>query len=307
MIIVTGGAGLIGSHLVQALNQKGFKDIIIVDDLTDGTKIKNLTELTFLDYLDCTEFYKPDIMEKLIRMSKVLFHQGANSNTTEWNGKSILLSNYSCSKQLLEQCSTFNVPFIYASSASVYGNSKLFSIEPSNEHPLNPYAFSKWQFDRYVAMNGPFNCPVAGLRYFNVYGPNETHKKNQASPFTQFLKQYNEYGFVKVFEGSENFHRDFISVFDVVKVNLFMWQKHISGLFNVGTGKTNSFLDVAHLITNKVKEIPFPEHLKGVYQDYTCADITSLRKCGFDSPFLNIKEGYKKMITTDQIKDPIGV
>ena len=110
----------------------------------------------------------------------------------------------------------------------MYGNSRLFSIEPSNEHPLNPYAFSKWQFDRYVAMNGPFNCPVAAPRIL-MFGPNETHKKNQASPFTQFLKQYNEYGFVKVFEGSENFHRDFISVFDVVKVNLFMWQKTYQG------------------------------------------------------------------------------
>ncbi|MAH61127.1 MAG: ADP-glyceromanno-heptose 6-epimerase [Legionellales bacterium] len=295
MIIVTGGAGFIGSHLIQALNKIGYDHICVVDDLTDGKKIHNLSDLKFSDYLDCSEFYQPMRLAQMVQQAEVVFHQGANSSTTEWNGQAVMLQNYSTSKQILECCNQFDTPMIYASSASVYGNSKIFSISPENEHPLNPYAFSKWQFDRFVQAHEPFKCPLVGLRYFNVYGPREDHKGGQASPFTQFTKQYQQQQTVKVFEGSDHFLRDFVSVYDVVKVIIWMWQHRKSGIFNVGTGQTASFMDVANLISPNVETIPFPEHLKGAYQDYTCADLRALRRAGFQHQFLNIQEGYQKM------------
>jgi ADP-L-glycero-D-manno-heptose 6-epimerase len=178
MIIVTGGAGFIGSNIVKALNDRGKDKIFIVDDLSDGTKFKNLVDLKFSDFID-----KEDFIQNLHDLGKidVIFHQGACSDTTEWDGKFMLANNYRYSKILFEYCQQHLTPFIYASSAAVYGLNTTCKIEPAYEQPLNVYGYSKLLFDQWVRRLPKHHTQAAGLRYFNVYGPRESHKGKMAS------------------------------------------------------------------------------------------------------------------------------
>lgn len=307
MIIVTGGAGFIGSNLVKGLNARGHKDILVVDDLSDGIKFKNLVDCEILDYCD-----QEDFLNKILRQEKfpqpieVIFHQGACATTTEWNGRFMMKNNYEYSKTLLHYCRDNRIPFIYASSAAVYGDGKKgFRETLACENPLNVYGYSKFLFDQYVRRILPsMQSQVVGLRYFNVYGPREEHKGSMASVAWHLHQQLLQGEVVRLFEGSDGYadgeqRRDFVYVEDAVKVNYWFSQHpKISGIFNVGTGRCQPFNDVANAVINwrgrgKVQYIPFPEHLQGHYQSFTEADLTQLRKAGYAEPFKTVAEGVK--------------
>ena len=313
MIIVTGGAGFIGSNLVKALNDKGLTDVLVVDDLTDGTKFRNLLDCQVIDYLDKDQFLqmvkqKKDFTEKI----EAIFHQGACSTTTEWDGRYMMENNYTYSKELLYYCLNLEIPFIYASSAAVYGTGENFKEVKENESPVNVYGYSKYLFDEYVrrtVLNSKNKVPesqVVGLRYFNVYGPREQHKGSMASVAWHLNQQIQANGKVKLFEGSGGYangdqRRDFIHVDDVVKVNLWMLENATCGIVNVGTGASRPFNDVAKAIVSwhgkgEVEYIEFPEHLKGSYQSYTEADIDSLRQLGYKDDFLSVEDGVKQYL-----------
>lgn len=308
MIIVTGGAGFIGSNLVKALNDRGEKDILVVDDLTDGHKFRNIVDLQIADYMDRDAFIAAIQTGKDFGQVEAIFHQGACSTTTEWDGKMMMEVNYDYSKHLLHYCDQRKIPFIYASSAATYGASETFREEPEFEAPLNVYGYSKLLFDQYVRrIEGQLNCQYAGFRYFNVYGPREQHKGSMASVAYHFNKQVEETGTCRLFEGSAGFgngeqKRDFIFVEDVCKVNLwFLDNPEKKGIFNVGTGKAQTFNDVANAVINwhqmgQIEYIPFPEHLKGAYQSFTEADISSLRNIGYEEPFHSVEEGVQKYL-----------
>lgn len=308
MIVVTGGAGFIGSNLVKALNQIGRTDIIVVDDLKQGEKIYNLNDCDIFDYIHYQDFFsRLEMDEKLCERIQVIFHQGACSDTTNWDGEYMMHNNYDYSKNLLHLCQTLRIPFIYASSASVYGAGSTFIEQREYERPLNTYAYSKWQFDQYVRCNKDnFVSQVVGLRYFNVYGAREQHKGKMASVAYHFNQQILANGTCQLFAGSDGYgdgeqQRDFILVNDVVKVNLWFWQKtQKSGIYNLGTGRAQSFNEVADAVIAWHKKAgtkagktycEFPPHLKGAYQSYTQADISSLREIGYQEPFASVEQG----------------
>jgi ADP-L-glycero-D-manno-heptose 6-epimerase len=207
-----------------------------------------------------------------------VIHVGAISSTTEQDVDKVMLQNYEFSKWLYNQCNTKGVNFQYASSASVYGSYEKFS-EDDPKLPQSPYAWSKYLFDRWVWQQ-QHNVVVQGFRYFNVYGPLEDHKNDQASPLTKFIKQAKETGTITLFENSDKYERDFVFVGDVCEAHKQLLENKAPGLYNIGTGKTASFQQVADLIAKtynaKINYIPMPEKLKSQYQKYTCADISKL-------------------------------
>jgi ADP-L-glycero-D-manno-heptose 6-epimerase len=308
MIIVTGAAGFIGSNLIKGLNAAGYDNILAVDELTDGHKFQNLAVLNYLDYQDCDDFLakikaKTAFAEKI----EAIFHLGACSVTTEWNGRYMMRNNYDYSKYLLHYCMGGGIPFIYASSAAVYGASTEFNDRALQQLPINVYGYSKWQFDCYVRRQ-QIQSQVVGLRYFNVYGPHEQHKGSMASVAFHFMNQLNAGDDVKLFAGTDGYPdggqlRDFIFVDDVVKVNLwFLRNSHLPqarGVFNVGTGKARTFNDIAKTLIRlkgrgQIRYVAFPEHLKGAYQSFTQADISSLRRIGYQEPFTSLEEGLER-------------
>ncbi|MCZ6883347.1 MAG: ADP-glyceromanno-heptose 6-epimerase [Gammaproteobacteria bacterium] len=301
MIVVTGAAGFIGSNIVKALNQRGRSDVLVVDNLTDGRKIFNLADCEIMDYLDKDLFIAAIADGKFDGKIEVIFHQGACSATTEWDGRFMMNNNYEYSKTLLHFCLENKTQYIYASSASVYGGNSEFFENREVEKPLNAYAYSKFLFDQYVRRLDKTSSQVAGLRYFNVYGPREQHKGGMASVAFHFNNQIKEHGVCRLFEGYDGYdnggqQRDFVFVDDVVKVNLWLWDNpQISDIFNCGTGRCQSFNDVATAVISyykkgKIEYIPFPDSLKGAYQSYTRADISRLRKAGYSEPFKPVEQ-----------------
>lgn len=311
MIIVTGGAGFIGSNIVKELNQRGHTDILVVDDLTDGTKFKNLADCEIADYMDKEDFLAQITAErerKLTSPVDVIFHQGACSTTTEWDGRFMLRNNYEYSKTLLHYCLQRGIPFIYASSAAVYGGGTIFKEQREHEAPLNVYGYSKFLFDQYVRRLFPTaKSQIIGLRYFNVYGPRESHKGSMASVAFHLNNQIPKEGVARLFEGCDGYgngeqQRDFVYVGDAVNVNLWFWQNPTkSGIYNVGTGRSESFNAVANAViawhkTGKIEYIPFPDHLRGRYQSFTQADISHLRAAGYTTTFKTVAEGVKEYL-----------
>ena len=306
MIIVTGGAGFIGSNIVQGLNARGITDILVVDDLTDGRKCLNLSDAHIRDYLDKDDFLQRVQSGQDFGKVEAVFHQGACSATTEWDGKFVMRVNYEYTKALLGWTTAQRVPFYYASSASVYGGGSVFKEARGNEHPLNAYAFSKFLFDEHLRPLLPgIQSPVVGLRYFNVYGPREQHKGGMASVAFHMQQQLKTSDTVRLFEGSDGYgpggqERDFIHVDDVVAVNLWLLDHpKVNGIYNCGTGRAQSFNDVAQAVIahhqrGHIEYIPFPEQLKGRYQSYTQADMGALRGAGYDAPFLSVEQGVQR-------------
>lgn len=309
MIIVTGGAGFIGSNIVKALNDVGYTDILIVDDLTDGHKFENIVDCQYLDYMDKDEFLEHILIgEDFPDTVEAVFHQGACSTTTEWDGKFMMHNNYDYSKDLLHYCLEREIPFIYASSAATYGNNITFIESLENERPINVYGYSKFAFDQYVRRILPeATSQIVGLKYFNVYGPREAHKGGMASVAFHLNNQLQENGVVKLFTGTDGYtdgeqRRDFIYVGDVVDVNLwFLEHPEVSGIFNCGTGRSEPFKNVAKAVLDwhekgTLEYIPFPEKLKGHYQSFTQADLTNLRDAGYEGEFKTVAEGTKEYL-----------
>ena len=306
MIIITGGAGFIGSNLVLALNARGYTDILVVDNLHNGVKFNNLVGCDIADYLDKETFldkvqnggFPPEAIQ-------AVFHQGACSATTEWDGRYMMNNNFEYTKILFHYCQAHRIPFIYASSAAVYGTGRTFKEELAHEAPLNVYGYSKFQFDQYLRRFLPkLQAQVVGLRYFNVYGPREAHKGSMASVAYHLNGQLLETGKLRLFQGCDGYadgeqRRDFVFVGDVVDINLwFMEHPEISGIFNVGTGKSQTFNDVANAVIvyhgkGEIEYIPFPEHLKGHYQSYTEADLSHLRAVGCEHAFKSVEQGVQ--------------
>ena len=316
--VVTGAAGFIGSNLVKALNQQGISNILAVDNLTRADKFRNLVDCDIEDYLD-----KQDFLDKLeggdfAGSLEAVLHQGACSNTMEQDGRYMMANNYRYSLSLLDSCQDEDVPFLYASSAAVYGAGRVFRESRECEAPLNVYGYSKFLFDQVVRRRlADASAQIAGFRYFNVYGANEAHKGRMASVAYHHFNQYRATGKVSLFEGSGGFsageqQRDFVSVEDVVRVNLyFLEHPDLSGIFNLGTGRAQPFNDIAVTVVNAcrraenkpaltlgemhvqkiVEYVPFPDALKGRYQSFTEADIGALRDAGYDAPMLDVAAG----------------
>ena len=322
-LIVTGAAGFIGSNLVRALNARGENDIIAVDNLERADKAANLADCEIADYLDKRDFLERVAGGRFDARVAAVLHQGACSDTMETDGRYMMENNYRYSRVLMDWCLARRVPFIYASSASVYGAGRVFREERAHERPLNVYGYSKFLFDQYARRKlAPGATQVAGFRYFNVYGPRESHKGRMASVAFHFYNQYRAEGRVRLFEGSDGYAageqvRDFVSVEDVVKVNLhFLDHGRLSGVYNVGTGRGETFNEVARAAVNALRSaageeplgleelraagtidyIPFPAQLVGKYQSYTQADIGALRKAGYGAPFLTVEEGVGRYV-----------
>jgi len=307
MIIVTGGAGFIGSNLVRGLNRRGLDDVLIVDDLELGEKHLGLNSLRFTDFVDFRDF-EQRLDDFATCPIEAVFHQGACSDTLERDGRYMLRVNYEYSKKLLA-FALGRCPFLYASSASVYGNGENgFREETECERPLNVYAFSKFLFDRHVRGVLPSaSTQVVGLRYFNVFGPQENHKGRMASVVFKFHRQIAENGRLEVFAGSGDFLRDFVYVDDAVDLNLwFLDRPEKSGVFNCGTGRAESFEALAretakHYPKARIVEIPFPNELAGKYQAFTRADLTRLRAAGYEREFSSLADGvaaYVKVLVS---------
>ncbi|MEE9444063.1 MAG: ADP-glyceromanno-heptose 6-epimerase [Cocleimonas sp.] len=306
MIIVTGGAGFIGSNIVKALNDRGIEDIIVVDNLENGKKMLNIANLNIADYMSREDFIEAIKDDKDFGGDvQAVFHEGACSSTTEWDGRFIMDNNYEYSKALLHWCDAHNAQYLYASSASVYGAGTVFKEARENENPINMYAYSKFQFDQYVRRfrkTAKSPSQIVGFRYFNVYGPREQHKGTMSSTAFHFHNQIGETGIAKLFAGIDGYEngeqrRDFVYIDDVVDVNLwFLDNPDKSGIFNLGTGSSQSFNDMANAVVKwhgkgELTYIPFPDHLKGAYQSFTEADINALRKAGYEKEFKNVEAG----------------
>lgn len=314
MIIVTGGAGFIGSNLVKALNASGHNDILVVDDLSDGTKFANIADLEIADYLDKDDFLARVKAGENFNASAIL-HQGACSSTTEWDGRFVMDINYEYSKALLHYCLNHDIQFLYASSASVYGGGSVFKEDRANERPLNMYGYSKFLFDQYVRRVLPkAKSQIVGFRYFNIYGSREQHKGSMASVAFHLHNQIQEGDTLRLFEGTDGYadgeqRRDFVYVDDVAAVNLwFLDNPDKSGIFNLGTGQCQSFNDVANAVIayhgkGEIEYIPFPDKLRGRYQSFTEADMSDLRAAGYAASFKSVEEGvasYMQWLSKDK-------
>ncbi|CAN5420018.1 ADP-glyceromanno-heptose 6-epimerase [soil metagenome] len=325
-LVITGGAGFIGSNLVRWCNARGMRDIIVVDDLTQGAKFANLVDCQISDYLDIEDFSR--LMEKsALHGIEAVLHQGACSDTMEHDGRYMMRNNYRYSLRVLDWCQDNRVPLLYASSAATYGASTTFVEDPANEAPLNVYGYSKLLFDQVVRRRAPsFTAPVHGFRYFNVYGPREQHKGRMASVAFHNLQEFAANGAVSLFEGSHGYAdggqmRDFVSVDDVCAVNgHFLERAHSMGwgIYNCGTGRAQPFNDVARAVVNthriargeaalplgelvangQIRYREFPEALKGKYQAFTQADLTELRAAGYHAPFATVDEGVSRYVRT---------
>jgi ADP-L-glycero-D-manno-heptose 6-epimerase len=318
VIIVTGGAGFIGSNLIHQLNSAGERNILLVDNFApsanlSGPKFLNLIGAEFCDYMDKNEFRSALKSGRFdTKRIRAILHQGACSNTLEDDGRYMMDNNFTYSKELLHFAIDRSIPLVYASTAAVYGASTDFTERPANERPLNIYGYSKLVFDNYVRRLMPtLKSTVVGLRYFNVYGPREQHKGRMASVIHHFTRQLKDTGTIRMFEGSGGYadgeqRRDFVFVKDLARINMFFGgllpdspKKTIHAVVNAGTGEARTFKAVAEALMqvhglDRIEYIPFPGDLKDRYQHYTQANIAGLRAMGYNTPFTSLEDGVKQ-------------
>ncbi len=304
-IIVTGGAGFIGSALVWALNQRGIDDILVVDRLHADERWKNLVPLRFADYLDADDFeFRVQHSPKDFADVQTCFHLGACSSTTETDAGYLMRNNFQYTKQVAEWALNAGVRFVYASSAATYGalENDLTETRPlGNLRPLNMYAYSKHLFDLYAQRQGWFD-KITGIKYFNVFGPNEEHKGDMRSVVSKAFQQIRESGRVKLFrsyrpafaDGKQE--RDFIYVKDAVEMTLFLAEKGATGLYNVGSGEARTWVDLvtpifgAMNVHEHIEFIDMPPALREKYQYSTRASIARLRQAGYGNPVTPLSE-----------------
>ena len=321
MIIVTGGAGFIGSNLVHMLNAAGEREILVVDNLAPaanlaGPKFVNLLGASYADFMDKGEFRRA-LAAGAFRGVKVraILHQGACSNTLEDDGRYMMDNNFTYSKELLRFALEHGAPFVYASTAAVYGASAEFEAVAANERPLNVYGYSKLVFDNYVrrlmAAGELKGATVVGLRYFNVYGPREQHKGRMASVIHHFTRQLLDTGTIRMFVGSGGYgdgeqRRDFVFVRDLARINMFFGglasgspRQSVQAVVNAGTGEARTFKAVAEALMavhgpGAIEYIPLPGDLRNRYQHYTQADVRGLREAGYTAPFTSLEDGVQE-------------
>ena len=329
-IVVTGAAGFIGSNIIAGLNARGLDDIIAVDDLKQGEKFRNLVDLQLADYVDADRFYD-DFANGHYGQVEAVFHEGACSDTMERDGKYVMNNNYTLSLNLFQVCQKRGTRLLYASSAATYGDSDTFIAKPEFERPLNVYGYSKLLFDQRMRRECGANFErskfgktqqVVGFRYFNVYGPREQHKGRMASVAFHQFQQFKEQGKVQLFGQYGGYPagqqmRDFVFVDDVVAVNLWFFEHPTqSGIFNLGSGKAQAFNDVASTVVNTMRTLQgekslalstmvedglleytaFPDALRGKYQCYTQADLTTLREAGCEHVFQSVQTGVSQYV-----------
>jgi ADP-L-glycero-D-manno-heptose 6-epimerase len=306
MIVVTGGAGFIGSAIVWHLNQLGNDNILIIDELGVNEKWKNLTSLKFVDYMNKWEFLDKIESETDFNIEAII-HMGANSSTTEKDADHLIENNYEYTKALALYSVKKNVRFIYASSAATYGDGSLGFADNEdgiiNLRPLNMYGYSKQLFDLWAIRNN-LTDKIAGIKYFNVYGPNEYHKDDMRSVVNKAYDQINETGKVKLFKSENSLYkdgeqkRDFIYVKDAVEMTLFfLFNKEKNGIYNVGSGKARTWNALVNSIFNalgkpiNIEYVELPDHLKTKYQYFTEADISKIKKAGYAHPLYSLEDG----------------
>ncbi len=319
MIVVTGGAGFIGSALVWRLNQLGEDNIIIVDELLSGEKWKNLNGLKFADVYHKNDFYKLIVDRKVIPELNAVIHLGACSSTTEKNTDFLLQNNYRYSLELMNYCLNRDKRFIYASSAATYGDESAGYVDNEDKlndlRPLNMYGYSKHLFDLYVRKIKALD-KVVGLKYFNVYGPNEYHKGDMRSVVHKAFEQVRDTGKVKLFKSYKNEYkdgeqqRDFIYVKDAVDMTLFFLEhEDKNGIFNVGTGAARTWNELVTALFNaldkpiNIEYIDMPESLREKYQYFTQADLSKLKNIGYDKPINSLEEGVNDYVKKYLLKD----
>ncbi|WP_127717356.1 ADP-glyceromanno-heptose 6-epimerase [Halobacteriovorax sp. HLS] len=313
MILVTGAAGFIGSVLVKELNLLGREDIIIVDRLRDTTKWKNLAGLKYAEYVHADELLS--LIDGFEEEISFIFHIGACSSTTQMDMDYLMRNNVEYSRFLFEVAATNNIPFVYASSAATYGDGELGYSDDHQKikdyRPLNPYGYSKQLFDEWVLKQTQFPSHWFGLKYFNVYGPNEYHKEDMRSLVHKAHGQIKETGKVKLFkshkEGYEDGKqlRDFIYVKDIARAMLEMMNPssaNFSGIYNLGTGKARSFLDfmkATFKAMDKPENIEFidmPLSIRDQYQYYTQADMTKFKEFLPNFKFTTLEDGVEDYV-----------
>ncbi|HSD62834.1 MAG TPA: ADP-glyceromanno-heptose 6-epimerase [Ignavibacteriaceae bacterium] len=317
MIIVTGGAGFIGSAVIWQLNNLGKTDILIVDELGMTDKWKNLVPLKFYDFMNKLIF-----IENLNKMGfkiEAIIHMGANSSTTERNADHLLVNNYEYSRKLAEFCIQRDIRFIYASSAATYGDgSKGFEDREDVSYslrPLNMYGYSKNLFDIKAYREGWFN-KIAGIKYFNVYGPNEYHKGNMRSVVHKAFEQIRDTGKVRLFKSMNPKYndgeqmRDFVYVKDAVNMTLFFLEnKRVSGIFNAGSGKARTWNDLVNALFKALNRKPvieyveLPAEIADRYQYFTEANIDRIKNAGYSEEVTSLENGVTDYVKNYLLKD----
>jgi len=312
MIIVTGGAGFIGSALIAELNARQITDILVVDRLGTDGKWKNLRNLSFADYVEKTDLLEMVIAGKLDSPVEAIFHLGACSDTTEPDASYLIKNNYEYTKLLAQWATNANVRFIYASSAATYGDGSA-GFKDDEEHietlcPLNMYGYSKHAFDLWARRTRLLNN-IVGLKYFNVFGPNEYHKGHMRSFIVKAFEQINAEGTVRLFKSHEPDYadgeqvRDFVYIKDAVDMTLFFLDNpHLGGLYNVGTGEARTWNDLVIAVfvamgkEPNIEYIDMPDSIRNQYQYFTQADISKLRTAGYDNQITSLEDAIKDYV-----------
>jgi len=308
MIVVTGGSGFIGTNLVRSLLKLNHKVLVVEELDRNSHKFKNIDALDIIDCIGHNVFIRDLLNDKYKNKIEYIFHLGACSKTTEPDREYIMDVNLNYSKILFEYAANNNIKMVYASSASVYGSGNIFREDQANESSLNHYSESKLLFDNYVRENlDKVDSQIVGIRYFNVYGPYEQHKEVMSSVIFHFYNQIKDTGKLKLFRGSHGYsdgeqRRDFVYVKDTIDIKIWFMQNNISGIFNVATGKSRSFNDVANSVldffnSGHIEYIDFPDGLEEQYQAFTEADLTNLRNVGYEGLSTELEDGIKSYLS----------
>ncbi len=319
MIVVTGGAGFIGSALVWALNERGYHEIVVVDRLRDGKKWLNLSKLEIHDYFDKKDFIEQVQAGELEYEPDVIFHLGACSSTTEEDADYLMRNNFQYTRKLAEYALAQESRFIYASSAATYGGGELGYLDDHNMlselQPLNKYAYSKHLFDLHALHNGWLE-EIVGLKYFNVYGPHEFHKGEMRSVIHKSTGQALENDTIRLFKSHREDYedgqqkRDFLYVKDAVKMTLFfMDNPEVNGIYNIGAGTARTFDDLAGAVfetlekPEQIEYFDMPEEIRERYQYYTEADLTKLREAGYTEEITSLEAGIEDYLENHLLKE----